>query len=256
MNLCTQELYTREAYIIQLQRLTLVLKKGFIKSMNSAPFQGDKKLPLKSPLAKIERKIIDRLVPGFPSWIEGYHLTLMTIPLSAVMIISGLLARQNISWLWVSSACLFAQWFTDSFDGSLGRYRDTGIPKWGYYMDHLLDYVFMSSIIVGYALLLDGSNRTLLLCMVPVFGLSYVNSFLSFSATNEFKITFMGVGPTELRFSLIFLNAAAIIFGTGFMKAGIVPASILVAASIGIVIYRTQKYIWNIDMKDKERRTK
>ena len=33
--------------------------------------------------------------------------------------------------------------FTDSFDGALGRRRDTGIPKWGYYMDHLLDFVFM-----------------------------------------------------------------------------------------------------------------
>ncbi len=222
--------------------------------MNTAPFHGDKKLPLKSPLAKVERKLIDKLVPFFPQWIEGYHLTLMTIPLSAGMIIAGLLARKDFSWLWLSSACLFAQWFTDSFDGSLGRYRDTGIPKWGYYMDHLLDYVFMSSIIVGYALLFDAPQRTLLLCMVPVFGLSYVNSYLSFAATNDFKITFLGVGPTELRFSLIVLNGAIMVFGTGFMNAGLVPASILVAASMCVVIYRTQKYIWSIDMKEKEQR--
>jgi archaetidylinositol phosphate synthase len=224
--------------------------------MSTDSFQGDKKIPLKSPLAKIERKIIDRFVPVFPKWIEGYHLTLMTIPLSAAMIICGHLAQHNLVWLWNSSILLFLQWFTDSFDGALGRYRDTGIPKWGYYMDHLLDYVFMSSIIVGYALLFDGPHRLLLLLMVPVFGLSYVNSYLSFAATNDFKITFLGIGPTELRFSLILLNTALIIFGTGFMKAALIPASAAIAGGMCVVVYRTQKYIWSIDMKDKGQRKK
>jgi archaetidylinositol phosphate synthase len=222
--------------------------------MNTDTFQGDKKLPLKSPLARAERALIDKLVPLFPKWIEGYHLTLMTIPLSACMLAFGYLAQREIAWLWGSCACLLAQWFTDSFDGALGRYRDTGIPKWGYYMDHLLDYVFMSSIIVGYAFLFDGPQRTLLFIMVPVFGLSYVNSYLSFAATNDFKITFLGVGPTELRFSLVLLNTAIILFGTGFMKAALVPGSVLIAGAMCVVIYRTQKYIWNIDMKDKEQR--
>jgi phosphatidylglycerophosphate synthase len=224
------------------------------QSMNNAPFQGDKKIPLKSPLAKIERKLIDRLVPGFPSWIEGYHLTLMTIPLSAAMIMCGLFARKDISWLWVSSACLFAQWFSDSFDGALGRYRDTGIPKWGYYMDHLLDYVFMTSILIGYALLFEGTHRTLFLVMAPVFGLLYVNSYLSFAATNDFKITFLGTGPTELRFFLILLNTAFIVFGTGFMKNILGAALVFACAVMCVIIYRTQKYIWRIDMKDKEQR--
>jgi phosphatidylglycerophosphate synthase len=222
--------------------------------MNTESFKGDTKLPLKSPLARVERKIIDALVPGFPRWIEGYHLTLMTIPISAGMIACGLLARRDLAWLWVSSALLFLQWFTDSFDGALGRYRDTGIPKWGYYMDHLLDYVFMSSIIVGYALLFDGTPRTIFLLMAPVFGLSYVNSYLSFAATHDFKITFLGIGPTELRFSLMLLNTALIIAGTGFLERVLGVAFIFLAAVMCLVIYRTQKYIWAVDMKDKARR--
>jgi archaetidylinositol phosphate synthase len=219
-------------------------------------FQGDKKLPLKSPLAKIERKIIDKFVPVFPTWIEGYHLTLMTIPLSAGVIICGYLARGTLSWLWLSSALLFLQWFTDSFDGALGRYRDTGIPKWGYYMDHLLDYVFMSSIVVGYALLVDGIHRTLFLLMAPVFGLFYVNSYLSFAATHAFKITFLGTGPTELRFFLILLNTALIVFGTGFLTHSLVAILCIACAAICVVVYRTQKYIWSIDMKEKEQKGK
>ena len=47
--------------------------------MNMKNFQGDKKLPMKSFLARYERKLIDKNVPKFPKWIEGYHLTLMTV---------------------------------------------------------------------------------------------------------------------------------------------------------------------------------
>ena len=106
--------------------------------MNNKSFNGGKKVPMKSLLAKHKRKFIDSNVAKFPAWIQGFHLTLMTIPLSIGLIVFGCLARNNISWLWLSSLVLFLQWFTDSFDGALGRHRDTGIPKCGFYMDHFL----------------------------------------------------------------------------------------------------------------------
>ena len=218
------------------------------------PFKGDKKLPLRSPLARIERRFIDAWTPRFPRWIEGYHLTLTTILWSAGLILSGYLARGNLHWLWLASAMLFLQWFTDSFDGALGRYRDTGIPKWGYYMDHFLDFVFMASALAGYALLVDGLHRTLLLVLIPIFGAFMVNSYLSFAATSEFKITFLGAGPTELRLALIVLNTALISFGTAWLKAAlpfVPPVAMLVVA---VVVCRTQKYIWRIDMEDKRQR--
>jgi phosphatidylglycerophosphate synthase len=190
------------------------------------PFQGDKKLPLKSPLAKVERRFIDFWVPRFPRWIEGYHLTLTTILWSAGLIMAGHLAKQDLRWLWFSSVMLFMQWFTDSFDGALGRYRDTGIPKWGFYMDHFLDFIFMCSILIGYALLFGGLYRNILLALVPIFGAFMINSYLSFAATNEFKITFLGMGP--------------------------IPVFAMIA--LVVVVYRTQKYIWQIDMEDKRRR--
>jgi archaetidylinositol phosphate synthase len=218
-------------------------------------FTGDKKLPLKSPFAKVERRFIDAIVPKFPRWIEGYHLTLMTIPISAAVIAAGLLARTNIAWLWLSSAMLFLQWFTDSFDGSLGRFRDTGIPKWGYYMDHLLDFAFMSSLLVSYAFMFDGIHQIVFFILIPLFGLFYVNSFLSFSATQEFKITFLGTGPTELRFGLILLNTAMITWGTGFLKPVLVYIPVIMFAVLCVIIFRTQKYIWSIDMRDKRERS-
>src|SRR5512136_3248535 len=126
--------------------------------MDTGVFTGDKKVPLRSPLAKIERRIIVALTPRFPGWIQGYHLTLMTIPWSIGLVVSGWLARNDLSWLYLASAMHIMQWFTDSFDGALGRHRDTGIPKWGYYMDHFLDYVYTCCAFIGYAFLFDGTS--------------------------------------------------------------------------------------------------
>src|SRR5512135_1211440 len=153
--------------------------------MENKSFGGDKKLPMKSVLAKCERKFIDTNVMKFPKWLEGYHLTLLTIVWSLCLLIFGFFARNNIHWLWASSLMVFLQWFTDSFDGALGRTRDTGIPKWGYYMDHFLDYVFICSVLAGYSFMLDGRSKEIVLLLIPVFGCFIVSSYLAFGATNE-----------------------------------------------------------------------
>ena len=223
--------------------------------MANKPFGGDKKLPMKSALARHERKFIDANLKRFPNWLQGYHLTLMTIPWSIGLIIFDLLARTNYHWLWCSSLMLFLQWFTDSFDGALGRCRNTGIPKWGYYMDHLLDFVFMSSLLIGYSFLVDDLNKQLVYLLVPVFGCFMVSAYLAFGATNELKITYLGAGPTEIRICFIILNCLIIFFGTGWVEKILVYILIVSIVVLCVVVYRTQKYIWDKDMAEKIART-
>ena len=220
-------------------------------------FTGDKKLPMTTLLAGVERKFIDANVTRFPRWIEGYHLTLMTIPWSAGLILFGWLAAKtgSLHWLWLSSLMLILQWFTDCFDGALGRHRDTGIPKWGFYMDHLLDFAFMAAILVGYSFLLEGVSRQIVYGLIPVFACFMASSFLSFGATGHFKITYMGTGPTEIRIWFVVINTAIILFGTRWIEPllpYILGISIVV---LGVIVFRTQKYIWAIDMSDKQART-
>jgi archaetidylinositol phosphate synthase len=224
--------------------------------MDDVKFAGDKKIPMTSLLAKPERRLIDFFVPKFPGFIEGYHLTLSTILWSAGMVLFGYLARKNILWLWGSCLMLFMQWFSDSFDGSLGRYRDTGIPKWGYYMDHFLDYLFMCSILIGYSFILKPVSRHILLLIMPVYGAFMVSAYLSFAATNEFKITYMRLGPTELRILLIILNIAIMVFGAGFLEKDLIYLLAVLSLGLCVAVYRTQKYIWNKDMEEKKKRTK
>jgi len=219
--------------------------------MNNQEFGGDKKAPMRTLLAKYERKFIDKNVSKIPGWIQGYHLTVMTIPLSIGLIIFGYLARSNYAWLWLSSLMLFLQWFTDSFDGALGKFRDTGIPKWGFFMDHFLDFVFMSSVFIGYSFLVEGLNEKIVYLLIPVLGCFMVSSYLAFGATNEFKITYLWVGPTEVRVWFFILNCLIIKFGTGFIEKSLIYILVLSIVFLCIVVYRTQKYIWNIDMQDR-----
>jgi phosphatidylglycerophosphate synthase len=222
--------------------------------MVNQTFGGDKKLPMTSLLARAERRLIDGNVHRFPKWIEGYHLTLTTLLWSAGLIVFGRLARDNYHWLWASSLMLFLQWFTDSFDGALGRYRDTGIPKWGFYMDHFLDFVFMCSVLIGYSFLLDGPSRQIIYLLIPVSGCFMVSSYLAFGATNEFKITYLGTGPTEVRIYFILLNCLILAFGVGWIEKILLYILIAAIVLLCVVVYRTQKYIWRIDMAEKRTR--
>lgn len=218
-------------------------------------FAGDRKAPMRSPLAKIERQFIDRYVGSFPPWIETYHLTMMTLLWSAgVLYVAHRAGRGSDHWLWLSSLMLVLQWFTDAFDGSLGKHRNTGLVKWGYYMDHFLDFIFMSALLAGYTFLLEGTDKTIMIILIPLIGAFWVNAFLSFSVTNEFEITQMGLGPTEIRILFILLNTAIIFRGPGVLAHVLRPLLALVLIGLCIVVHKTHRRVWKIDMAEKRGR--
>jgi len=224
--------------------------------MKDKEFAGDKKLPLTAFLSKPERWLIDKTVPMFPRGIEGYHLTLASTVWSAGMIAFGYLASRNVHWLWASSLMLVLQWFTDSWDGSLGRYRDTGIPKWGYYMDHFLDYCFVGCVAIGYTFVVEGTARYIPLALAFVYGAFMTSAYLAFGATNEFKVTYLGIGGTETRLFFILVNTALIFFGKRWLEIALPYVLVVSLIVLCVVVFRTQKYIWKIDMDEKKARSK
>ena len=226
--------------------------------MAGSGFAGDKKAPMRSPLAKIERRFIDQNVGRFPPWIETYHLTMMTVLWSAGVFYFAYRADKGSDphWLWLSSLMLVLQWFTDAFDGSLGKHRNTGLVKRGYYMDHFLDFIFISALLAGYTFLLDGTDKVVMIALVPLIGAFWVNAFLSFSVTNEFEITQMGVGPTEIRILFVLLNTAIIFWGPGVLAGLLRPLLILVLVGLCIVVRKTHRRAWEMDMTDKRQRNR
>lgn len=211
-------------------------------------FKGDKKKGL-SLFGGFEKWYVPKLVPYVPKFIETYHLTYMTILWSLLIVFFGYLAISDINWLWGISVCIFLQYVTDVFDGAVGRYRKTGLIKWGYYMDHFLDYIFLCSILIAYMFIVPVEIRYYMFFILAIFGAFMVNSYLSFSALNEFKIDYLGIGPTEVRLGFIIVNTLWIIFGQTYLKWTLPFVLILSVLSVCFVVYRTQKHIWKIDMK-------
>jgi len=147
------------------------------------------------------------------------------------------------------------QYITDLFDGALGRYRDTGLIKWGYYMDHFLDYLFLSSIIIAYALLFPPGFAILFLIILTLSSSFMVSVYLSFISSSKLDISFLRMGPTEGRIAIILLNTLLIIFGVSLAQKAL-PFIIGAEAVVMILmVYKMQKKLWGEDMaikKEKE----
>ncbi|MCE5228849.1 hypothetical protein LLG95_04535 [bacterium] len=223
--------------------------------MTQATHYGDqKKEPLRSPLAAWERAYIDRNVVKLPMWLRSWQLTLLTLPFAAGLIVCGRLARDNQHWLWLSSALLAAQWWTDCMDGTLGRVRGEGLVKWGFYMDHFLDFLFMSATFIGWILMLNQPRAEFLMLMIMLmYQAMMVSSWLVFGATQKFKITYLGVGPTEIRLLCIVVNAAVIVFGKAVMSERALGWTLgLMAAVLVYIVIASQRRLWVMDKSNMQ----
>ncbi len=202
-------------------------------------------------LSPLERRLAPIVIPRIPGWIETQHLTMLTLVWSLLIVLFSALAAGNIRWLWLVSLMIFLQWVTDHYDGKVGKYRNTGLVRWGYYMDHLLDYVFLCSILLGYAFILPEGSRFQLLLMLALFAAFDFSTFLAFAATDKLKISYLKFGPTEFRLALIVVNAWLINFGTKHMIGGLKWVNAGAAVGLCALVYTTQKKIWQLDMASR-----
>lgn len=202
-------------------------------------------------LTPFERRLAVRVLPRIPSWLETYHLTMLTLVWSGFILFFSYLAKSDLRWLWGVSTMVALQYVTDHYDGKIGKYRGTGLVRWGYYMDHLLDYVFLCSVIIGYAFILPERSRYQILIMLAIFAGYEVSTFLAFAATDRLKISYLKLGPTEFRLALIIINALLVQYGIRTMVNGLKYVNIGAAIGLAIVVYRTHKVIWALDMKHK-----
>jgi archaetidylinositol phosphate synthase len=204
-------------------------------------------------LSPLERRLSPVVLPRIPSWLQTYHLTMLTLVWSLLILGFSYLAASDIRWLWGVSLMIFLQYVTDHYDGKVGKYRNTGLVRWGYYMDHLLDYGFLCSVVIGYAFILPERSRYQVLFLLAVFAAFAVSAFLAFSATDRLTISYLKLGPTEFRIALIVINTLLILFGTKYMISGLKYVNAGAVVGLCFVVYQTQKTIWQLDMQAKER---
>ena len=205
-------------------------------------------------LKPLENRLDAIVLPRVPAWLNTTQLTLLTIAWCAGIVGFSYLAAQDLRWLWAVSAMIVCQYLTDHFYGKVGKYRGTGLERWGYYMDHLLDYFFMASVLIGYAFILPEKSRLQLLIMVVLFGAYDMSAFLAFAASNQLKISYLKFGPTEFRLALIVINGLVAAYGTRHMIGGLRFVNAGAFVGLCLMIYQTQKRIRRIDMERKHAR--
>jgi archaetidylinositol phosphate synthase len=92
-------------------------------------------------LAKAEGRALDWIARRLPAWVMPDHMTLLGVVAAVGIAAAYLLSNGDKLWLWAASALLLVHWLGDSLDGTLARVRRIERPKYGYYLDHLVDAV-------------------------------------------------------------------------------------------------------------------
>jgi phosphatidylglycerophosphate synthase len=155
----------------------------------------------RSVLAAAEKKLLIAIAKRLPSSVNSDHLTALALVAMAVAGAGYALARWDTRSLWVAVSALALNWFGDSLDGTVARVRKVERPRYGFYVDHVLDIVGATLLFAGLAA--SGfMNPVIALALLVGYLLVTGEVFLATSVHGVFRMSFSGFGPTELRILL------------------------------------------------------
>ena len=156
-------------------------------------------------LRPMERKALDWLAARMPAWVTPDHLT--ALGMFACILIAASLVMTNINpaYLWLASVGVVLNWFGDSLDGTLARYRKIERSNYGFYIDHAVDS--LNEVLVFLALGISPYVRMELAGLALVaYLLMSIQVFLYTQVKGVFQISFASLGPTEIRVVMILAN--------------------------------------------------
>ena len=158
-------------------------------------------------VAALEKRALIWLAARTPTWMGPDHLTALGL---AAQICAGAcyaLAAWNRSWLLGAIAFLALNWLGDSLDGTLARVRQQLRPRYGFYVDHMVD-TFGALALMGGLALSRYMHPWIAMSLLVGFLVMSIQSYLATYALGEFRLSFWNFGPTELRILLVVGNLA------------------------------------------------
>ncbi len=156
-------------------------------------------------LGNFEKKALLWLASRMPAWIVPDTLTLIGLVASILIFSSYALTYFHKNFLWLASLGFLLNWFGDSLDGTLARHRKIERPRYGFFVDHIINSVSEILIFIGLGLSPYLRFDLALLALVGymllatyVYLVTYVNGI--------FRISYARLGPTEMRVLAIVAN--------------------------------------------------
>ncbi len=156
-------------------------------------------------LGPLERPALEFFCKHMPKWVMPDHLTLLGVFAGLLIGFSYFMTTFDRNFLWLASFGLVLHWFGDSLDGSLARYRKIERPKYGYYVDHVVDAYVTTFICIGLGLSPFVDLNIALFDLVGYLLMS-VMAYITSNVTGVFKISYSKFGPTEARVIVILAN--------------------------------------------------
>jgi archaetidylinositol phosphate synthase len=178
----------------------------FAVAKKSIPFKDAVRLQ-ESFTARAERKALAWLAARLPLWVNSDHLTLLGFTAMFLAGASYALARANRAGLILATIFLALNWFGDSLDGTLARVRNQQRPRYGFYVDHMIDT--LGGLFLTGGLAISGIvDWRIALGMFIAFLMLSVEVYLAAYTLGTFRLSFAKFGPTEIRILLAIGNVA------------------------------------------------
>jgi archaetidylinositol phosphate synthase len=208
-----------------------------------------------SLLAGLEKRVLIWIALRLPPWITSDHLSLLGLLSMAGAGVFYSLSGSAKGWLWLVNLMILLNWAGDSLDGTLARVRNRQRPRYGFYVDHVIDAVSAVFLLTGLGmsgLMSPSVSATLLVAFL----LLSLESYLAAYALATFRISHGWFGPTELRLLLMTGNCflltrtEAVLFGHRFLlfdiggaagTAGMVLIFIWTAIRNTVALYREER---------------
>ncbi len=166
-----------------------------------APAPGTHVREHTSMLAAGEKRLLVWIAHRLPGWVNSDHLTGLGAAAMVGTAAAFAAASLDVRWLALVPPLLAVNWFGDSLDGTVARVRHQQRPRFGYYLDHVVDLANTAVLFGGLAL--SGlCSPWIAMALLVGYLLLCGESFLATHALGVFRISFAGVGPTELRILL------------------------------------------------------
>ena len=197
--------------------------------------------------ASLEKRVLQWMAARAPRWVSSDGLTVLGLGAQIGAGVGYALARYNRWALLLVIACVVMNWFGDSMDGTLARVRCQQRPRYGFYVDHMVDMFGAVALMCG----LGCSGLVhwqVAIAMLIAFLLLSCESYLATYTLSEFQLSQGLFGPTEIRVLLIVGNLAllrspySVIFGHRWLLfdvGGVIAAVGMVGMAVVLTVRHT-----------------
>jgi phosphatidylglycerophosphate synthase len=181
----------------------------------------------------IEKPVLLWLAARMPDWVTSDFLTGIGTLGSIIIFVSYWLTNKNVYFLWLACFGFFVNWFGDSMDGTLARYRKIERPKYGFFIDHVVDAYNEVLVFLGLAVSPFVRFELATLALIGYLLLSIL-VYITTCVMGEFRISYGKLGPTEAR--LIAVSANILVFFVGNPKIKLLGVTTTVYDWLAILV--------------------